>query len=305
MVSEALRFPELAKAFYRSGPDSAHASLAAYSAGRRYFPGRSSAPPAKGCRPYLAKRIPRGTEVKLSRNLHSDARRPEWITFDCYGTLIQWDEGLQSVAGQLIARKGGTVDSSRVVELYDQHESELQRNAPFRVFREIAATAFRGALRDLGTETNQRDGQDLIEAIPGFAPFAEAVKTLTALKTGGFQIALISNTDDDLVAGSVAQLGGHVDEVVSSQQAHSYKPSRLIFEHALRRLGTGYDQILHICASPALDHAAARDQQFRCIWIDRGTYRKPLADYHADETFSTLSAIPDLFTRLQWMQTKF
>ena len=230
--------------------------------------------------------------------------RPEWLTFDCYGTLIQWDEGVKGVAARVVKAKGGDADPEAIVEPYDQHESELEKNAPFKTFHQVAPAAFRMALGELGVNTTEADGQLLLDAIPGFSSFPETLDTLSALKAGGFRIALISNTDDDLIAGNVAQLGGYVDHVVTAQQARAYKPSRLIFEHALSALGIGYDRMVHVCASPGLDHVAARDQRFRCIWIDRGTYRKPLADYTADETLPTLAGLPDLFAKLGWMTNR-
>lgn len=230
--------------------------------------------------------------------------RPEWLTFDCYGTLIQWDEGLKKTAARVIEAKGSSADPGKIVEPYDQYESQLEKYAPFKPFRQVAPAAFRAALSELGVAaTEEDDGQTLVDAIPGFLPFPETLDTLAALKAGGFRIALISNTDDDLIAGNVAQLDNHVDHVVTAEQARAYKPSRLIFEHALSALGIGYDQMVHICASPGLDHAAARDQRFRCVWIDRGTYRKPLADYTADETLP-LAGLPDLFAKLGWMANR-
>jgi 2-haloacid dehalogenase len=230
--------------------------------------------------------------------------RPEWLTFDCYGTLIQWDEGVRQVAARVIEAKRADADPDAITKPYDQHESELEENAPFKTFHQVAPEAFRTALGELGVDATEEDGRTLLDSIPGFIPFPETLDTLAALKAGGFRIALISNTDDDLIAGNVAQLGGHVDHVVTAGQARSYKPSRLIFDYALSALGIGYDRMVHVCASPALDHAAARDQRFRCVWIDRGTYRKPLADYTADETLPTLTGLPDLFAKLGWMANR-
>ena len=104
----------------------------------------------------------------------------------------------------------------------------------------------------------------------------------------GFNLCIISNTDDDIIAGNVAQLGGHIDRVISAEQAGAYKPSRKIFEHAHSALGVGLDEVVHICASPHLDLAAAREMGFRCIWVDRGTGRKPLPDYSPNKTVQTL-----------------
>ncbi len=166
-------------------------------------------------------------------------------------------EGLRDSAVSVIAAKGFDADPAAVVEPYDQHESELEKNGPFKTFRQIAPAAFRAALRKLGVDAAKGDVDALVDAIPGFAPFPDTLDTLATLKAGGFRIALISNTDDDLIAGNVAQLGGHIDNIVTAGQARPYKPSRLIFEHALSALGIGYDQMVHVCASPGLDHTAA------------------------------------------------
>jgi 2-haloacid dehalogenase len=129
-------------------------------------------------------------------------------------------------------------------------------------------------------------------------PFAEVPQALAQFKRMGFKLCVISNTDDDIIAGNVAQLGGHIDRVISAQQAQAYKPSRKIFEHAHRELGVTNDDIVHICASPHLDLAAARDMGFRCVWINRGSGREPLADYTPDAEFASLDLVAVELARL-------
>jgi 2-haloacid dehalogenase len=110
----------------------------------------------------------------------------------------------------------------------------------------------------------------------------------------------VSNTDDDVIAGNVAQLGGFIDRVITAQQAGAYKPARKLFDYAHEQLGVTKNDVVHICASPHLDHAAARDIGFRCVWIDRSTGRTLLPDYTPDATLATLDQVPALFTSLGW-----
>jgi 2-haloacid dehalogenase len=131
-------------------------------------------------------------------------------------------------------------------------------------------------------------------------PFPEVVQALGALKTLGFKLCIISNTDEDIIAGNIAQLGGHIDRVVTAQQAGAYKPSQQIFDFAHNALGVGRADIVHVCASPHLDLTAARDLGFRCIWIDRGTGRKPLIDYTPDAVFPTLDQVPPFLGSISW-----
>jgi len=228
--------------------------------------------------------------------------KPKWLTFDCYGTLIQWDEGLLAAVKQVLARHSGSgIDPDTLIEAYDKFEHELEQTPPHKSFREVAGTGLRMAMEALGLAYEPSDIEILTSSIAAMPPFPEVVDALGELKAGGFELCIISNTDDDIVAGNVAQMGGHIDRVISAQQAQAYKPSRKTFEHAHRAIGVSMDDIVHICASPHLDLAAARDMGFRCIWINRGTGRKPLPDYTPDAEFATLDQVPAHFRSRGWM----
>ncbi|CDG86001.1 haloacid dehalogenase type II [Janthinobacterium agaricidamnosum] len=230
--------------------------------------------------------------------------RPTWLTFDCYGTLIQWDEGLQAAVSTILRGKDVPADGdvqAQLIGLYDEHEHALEKSVPHRSFRSVAGQGLQMALNALGLPNDDSDIRTLTDNISAMPPFPEVVETLRLLKQAGFKLCIISNTDDDIIAGNVAQLGGHIDRVISAQQAQAYKPSRRIFEHAWSRLGVGKDEVVHICASPHLDHAAARELGFRCVWIDRGTGRQTLPDYRPDATLATLDQVPRLFATLGWM----
>ena len=230
-----------------------------------------------------------------------NTRRPSWLTFDCYGTLIQWDEGLQkAVAAILAGKQAAAIDPQAFIAVYDHHEHALEQTPPHRSFREVAGEALRIALDEFELHADSNDIRLLTERISAMPPFPEVVGTLRALKEAGYRLCIVSNTDDDVIAGNVAQLGGHIDRVITAQQAGAYKPDRRLFDYAHEQLGVSRDDVVHICASPHLDHAAARDVGFRCVWIDRGTGRKLLPDYTPDATVATLDKVPPLFASLGW-----
>ncbi|GGF01044.1 hydrolase [Aliidongia dinghuensis] len=226
--------------------------------------------------------------------------KPEWLTFDCYGTLIQWDEGLIAAVERILAKQDATVDPKRFIEIFDRHEHALEHEKPHRSFRSVTAESLGRTMAELELRHEPGDAEILTSSISKMPPFPEVVAALGALKRMGFRLCIVSNTDDDIIAGNVAQLGGHIDWMITAEQAEAYKPSRAIFEHAYRELGVSKDGVVHICASPHLDHAAARDIGFRCLWIDRGTGRKPLADYTPDRTFATLTEVPAFFAEIGW-----
>lgn len=228
--------------------------------------------------------------------------RPEWLTFDCYGTLIQWDEGLLAAVYQILEKhKGSNTQPCTLIHVYDKYEHRLEQEKPHKSFREVAGDSLRFAMEELGLAYNPTDIEILASGISRMPPFPEVVAALAALKKQSFKLCIISNTDDDIIAGNVAQLGGHIDCVITAQQAQCYKPNRHIFDHAHNALGKSKDEIVHICASPHLDLVAARDMGFRCVWIDRGTGRKPLPDFQPDAIFPTLDHVPEFFTSIGWV----
>ena len=228
--------------------------------------------------------------------------RPTWLTFDCYGTLIQWDEGVRAAVRQILAAKDGiSIDDARFLDVLDRHEHRLEQIKPHLSFRTVTTEGLNLAFAELGVQSDAGDARIVTDAISAMPPFPEVVETLRQLKQANFNLCIISNTDDDIIAGNVAQLGGLIDRVITAQQAQHYKPSPAIFEHAWRALDVTKADIVHICASPHLDHAAAREMGFRCIWIDRGTGRTPLPDYTPDQTLATLDQVLPLFRQIGWI----
>ncbi len=228
-------------------------------------------------------------------------KRPEWLTFDCYGTLIQWDEGLLKAVETILAKQHDTkVDAATLIRVYDKYEHALEERKPHRSFRSVAGNGLKMAMNELGLSYEPADIEILTSSISKMPPFPEVVQALADLKKMGFKLCIISNTDDDIIAGNVAQMGGYIDKVITAQQASWYKPNRQIFEYAHSKLGVVKDDILHICASPHLDLAAARDMNFRCIWIDRGTGRKPLPDYTPNAVFERLDHVSPFLTGASW-----
>jgi len=229
--------------------------------------------------------------------------RPLWLTFDCYGTLIQWDEGLLAYVQVLLERKGvGDLDPGRFIAVYDGHEHRLEQAPPYRSFREICELSLRLTLQELGLDYSEGDADALAASISRMPPFPEVVETLGWLKAQGFKLCILSNTDDSIIAGNVQQMGGHIDRVITAQQGRAYKPSAVLFTHAHQQLGVQHEQFVHICASPHLDLTAARDMGFRCVWVDRGTGRKLLPDYQPDAVVANLAQVRDVFARAGWVR---
>ena len=211
------------------------------------------------------------------------------------------DEGLLAAVNTILRRQAGRqVDAETLIHTYDKYEHALEQEKPHKPFRIVVGEGLRLAMEELALSYESSDIEILTTGISTMPSFPEVVGALSALKRQGFSTCIISNTDDDIIAGNVALLDGHIDRVVTAQQAQAYKPSRVIFEHAHKAIGVTQDQVVHICASPHLDLAAARDMGFTCIWIDRGTGRKPPPGYRPNEVFSTLDRVPEFFESIGW-----
>ena len=229
--------------------------------------------------------------------------RPSWLTFDCYGTLVQWDETLSAALERILTAHGVADRLPDLVAAYERQEAALEAERPHRRFRDVTRTALLRALEDLGLAGGSPDADALVEAISAVPPFPEVPGVLARLKAAGFRTCIVSNTDRDIIAGTLAAIGpGSIDRVVTAEEAGAYKPSRQIFERAWAEIGVGRDDVVHVCASVRVDHPAARDLGFRCIWVDRGTGAAPLPDYAPDRTVTTLIGVTEAFAAQGWME---
>jgi 2-haloacid dehalogenase len=114
--------------------------------------------------------------------------KPEWLTFDCYGTLIQWDEGLLSAVARLLRDGAGmSADAARFVRTFDGHEHALEQETPHLSFREVSRRALAMTMRDLRLPFEPADSDILIGGISSMPPFPEVVPALAALKRQGFK----------------------------------------------------------------------------------------------------------------------
>ena len=229
--------------------------------------------------------------------------RPSWLTFDCYGTLVQWHETLAAALARILRKRGGAPDRfDDLRSAYRRREAALQIERPHRSFRDVTRLALLGALDELGLEGLPADADGLVAAISAIPPFPEVAGALDRLKAAGFRTCIISNTDGDIIAGTLRLLGAErIDRVVTAEAAGAYKPAAAIFEHAWSQLGVDRSEVFHIAAGIRVDLAAARDLGFRTAWVDRNTGDAPLTDYRPDLTVTSLDGVTEAFAAQGWM----
>ena len=194
------------------------------------------------------------------------------ITFDCYGTLIDWENGMLAALRPLLSRDGRNVPDLQILELYGEIEAELE-SGPYMPYREVLAQAAREMGRRLGTEISAEEGSAFAASLTRWKPFVDTVPALQSLASR-FQLGIISNVDDDLFAETRKKLAPvEFDFVVTAQQMQSYKPAQRNFEEAIRRSGLSKDQILHAGQSLYHDIAPANALGIQNVWVNRPSIR--------------------------------
>jgi 2-haloacid dehalogenase len=215
-----------------------------------------------------------------------DFDRFDVLTFDCYGTLINWEAGILPVLRSLLSHHGKKLDDVTLLKLYGDFEL-LSEQASFHPYREVLQSVVRRFGAELGFIPTGADVRSLPESLPGWQPWPDTVAALRALKSR-FRLAILSNIDDDLFASTRPQLQVEFDEVITAQQAQAYKPSHKVFELAMTRLKTPAQRILHVGQSVYHDVIPAQSLGLATVWVNRPSARAGIGAVKAAQ------AVPDL-----------
>ena len=191
------------------------------------------------------------------------------LTFDCYGTLIDWESGILGALLPILTGHGVTMDDEEVLALFGRIESSVEAET-YRPYREILADVVDGFGEALDFKPSGQERESLAESIEHWPPFGDTVEALATLKSR-YRLGVISNIDDDLFSHSALKLDVQFDEVVTAQQVGSYKPSLDNFAVAFRRLDQGPEGILHVAQSLYHDIGPARELGLSCVWVNRRT----------------------------------
>jgi len=182
-----------------------------------------------------------------------------WATFDCYGTLIDWNGGI----GREFERLFGAARVGELLYAYHDLEPQIQREDQTRSYREVMAVT----LARLGAPAAEEDA--LGRSLPSWEPFPEVPEALERVRALGWQLAVLSNTDRDLLDASLARIGVEFDLSIVASEIGSYKPSRGHWDEFSARSGAERDRHVHVGASLFHDIAPAAGLGLRTIWINR------------------------------------
>lgn len=199
-----------------------------------------------------------------------------WATFDCYGTLVDWNAGIRAAVGEpLLAR-------------YHELEPEVQAEQPTLSYRNV----MREVLRRAGFD----DPDALGRSLPSWPVFPEVPAALTAARERGWKLAILSNTDDDFIAASQVQIGVPFDEIVVAQEIGSYKPAHRHWDELFLRTRAPREGHVHVAASLFHDVAPCHDLGLTCVWINRVGERA--TDPRPARELTDLRALPETLDEL-------
>ena len=226
-----------------------------------------------------------------------DFSRFEILTFDCYGTLIDWEAGILGAMHPILDAHGKKIDDGTLLALYAEFEQRFEQS-PYRPYREVLESVVRQFGAELGFTPLDEEAQSLPNSLGTWQPWPDTVDSLRRIKTR-FRLAIVSNIDDDLFAGTRPKLEVEFDDVITAQQAKAYKPSFKMFELALSRVNAPAHRILHVGQSIYHDVIPAQALGLSTVWVNRPSVRPSIgavkaADARPDVTVSSLAELANL-----------
>jgi 2-haloacid dehalogenase len=207
-----------------------------------------------------------------------------WVTFDCFGTLVDWRHGITTAADLLYPGRG-----AELLEAYNRHEPVIQTETPGMRYREVMTEALRRATTDAGLELLEDNADVLAATIPYWPVFPDTRAALAELRRADWRLALLTNCDRDLIAQTQRRLGVPVDAVVTAEDVGAYKPSHDHFTRFERSFGASRDRWVHVAQSWVHDMVPAKALRIPRVWVNR--HHDPQDPAIADAVMPDLSGL--------------
>lgn len=218
------------------------------------------------------------------------------ITFDCYGTLVQWHDAVRRAAASILERHLSAPASTESIASFAvrlrESAMEHQQQSPFRDYEAVLDASLNQALRETGHDATAADLETLLATLGRIEPHPDVPEALARLREH-YRIAVISNTSDHLIANTITAIGTPIDFVITAQQARAYKPDHALFHHAYAAMGVTKDETIHVAMGQFSDLKVCQELGIRSVWIDReGEPLDPA--WQPDAVLKDLSGLPQL-----------
>ena len=187
-----------------------------------------------------------------------------WATFDCYGTLIDWNAGIRGALEGLF----GVEEAPELLDRYHQVEPEIQEEA-YRPYAEVMTLAVERLAQETGLTLPEGESNALARSLPEWPPFPEVPESLAELRRRGWKLAILSNSDRDLIAASMRRLGVPFDLAIVAEDVQSYKPAHGHWERFYEVTTAHRDHHVHVAQSHFHDIATADELGLKSVWVNR------------------------------------
>ncbi|HZO62380.1 MAG TPA: HAD-IA family hydrolase [Gaiellaceae bacterium] len=188
-----------------------------------------------------------------------------WATFDCYGTLIDWNGGIAAQLGRFF----GEAEAARLLDRYHEVEPRIEGEDPERSYRTVLTMALERLADEEGLALPDGEHDALAASLPSWSPFPETRAALEEARARGWRLAILSNTDRDFIDASRARIGVPFDETIVASEIGSYKPGHRHWTEFFARTGAERSRHVHVAASLFHDVAPARELGLTSIWVNR------------------------------------
>ncbi|MGB6251180.1 MAG: haloacid dehalogenase type II [Terriglobales bacterium] len=213
------------------------------------------------------------------------------ISFDCYGTLIDWESGILPTMRAMLADHGKSLPDADILELYGEFEAQAE-SGPYQSYQDVLQSVVRAFADRFHFQASSAEVRSLHQSVPAWPPFPDTVPALRELKKR-YRLVVISNIDDALFAQTRQRLDVEFDGVITAEQARSYKPSLNNFHMALRTLALAPDRLLHAAQSIYHDVVPARSLGIATVWVNRKSARPGVGAVRAAAGHADME-VPDL-----------
>ena len=216
-------------------------------------------------------------------------------TFDCYGTLVDWEGGLGAFLYDLALRSGDPAPEpgSALRERWEAIQFDLIRGE-YRPYREVLALSLRRWMDERGYPWSAGEGEAIVRSMRSWQPFPDTRPALRSAHEAGLRLVIVSNTDRDIIEHTLHHLQLPFDEVVTAEDCGAYKPSPVPFERALERIGEPPERVLHVAFGFKYDIGPAAELGFRTAWVNRHAEEAPAGPARPDLEWRDLWGLAEL-----------
>lgn len=215
---------------------------------------------------------------------------PKYITFDCYGTLIDFQ--LTRTTIEILGERANQTNLHDFLIVF-RDIRYYECLGPFQRYSDLLRTSFKKAMDQCGLRYTNRDGDALVAAVPTWGPFPDTKPVLDQLAKH-CKLVIISNAEDDMIAQNVRNMDVDFYDVITAEQARAYKPTTPIFYYTLRRLGCDKSDILHVAQGFNYDMMPADGLGWKKVWINRNNRPGNPEDYGPYDELPDLTGLPAL-----------